>query len=263
MSELPREPEAFTETIARFFKQQLPYTSLTTTGPLQITVDGYTLDLSNLHRATLQTDTPHTQLTQRFLDAFINAQQLEQAKLPFDVVAPTILPRIQPLSLLKQNTHPHIVHQPYINNTIIIFMIDLGGAATPVTVEHQIRWGIDNDELETLARDNLAEHKPGLELNLYQGQQGAAALFTIGDGYDAARILLDNLFPQLAPEMGGNFHVAIPSRDTFIAFPTAPHTFVDNLLPRIQADYARLPYPITDELFLITLDGVAGCPQAA
>ncbi|MHC4995384.1 MAG: DUF1444 family protein [Planctomycetota bacterium] len=263
MSDLPREPEAFTEHVARHFKRQMPYSAVEPTGPLQITIDDYAVGLENLHRATMQTDEPHKQLVDRFIEAFVNAQQLEQAKLPFDVIAPTILPRIQPESILDEDTPPHIVHQPYINGTVIVFMIDLGGASTPVTAEHQVRWGINTDELDLLARDNLADHKPNLELNLYQGEQGAAALFTIGDGYDASRLLLDNLFPKLAPEMGGNFHVAIPSRDTFIAFPTEPRPFVHKLKGRIQSDFKRLPYPITADLFLVTLDGVAGCPTEA
>ena len=78
------------------------------------------------------------------------------------------------------------------------------------------------------------------------------------DGYDAARILLSRLYDRLAPELKGDFYVATPARDTFLALTYDPPEFVDRLKARIEADYKRLPYPITNSLFVVTRDGVAG-----
>jgi uncharacterized protein YtpQ (UPF0354 family) len=119
------------------------------------------------------------------------------------------------------------------------------------------------EELDELARRNLAAQDPALELKVFRGDEGVAALFNTGDGYDASRLLLNHLYPQLAPELGGNFLVAIPTRDVFVAFPTEPDQFVGRLKQRIAADYRKLPYPITDDLFLVTLDGVASWEAAA
>jgi hypothetical protein len=58
--------------------------------------------------------------------------------------------------------------------------------------------------------------------------------------------------------MKGDFYVATPARDTFIAISTGPGPFVGRLKQRVEDDFRRLPYPITRELFYVTRDGVAG-----
>ena len=65
------------------------------------------------------------------------------------------------------------------------------------------------------------------------------------------------------PELGGDFLVAIPTRDVFIAFPITTGAFIERLRQRIVRDFHNLPYPITENLFLVTLDGVAPWQDAA
>ena len=64
------------------------------------------------------------------------------------------------------------------------------------------------------------------------------------------------------PRLGGDFYVATPSRDMLLAMTTAPEPFIDKLKGRIDIDFARLPYPITNRLFYVTRDGVAGTKAA-
>ena len=91
---------------------------------------------------------------------------------------------------------------------------------------------------------------------------GRAAIFNMQDGYDAARLLLDSLWVKLAPEFKGNFYVAAPARDMFMAISCGPDSFVEKLQDRIELDYKRMPYPISSDLFLVTQDGVAGTRAA-
>ncbi len=91
---------------------------------------------------------------------------------------------------------------------------------------------------------------------------GRAAIVSRQDGYDAARLLLDRLHDRLAPELHGDFYVAAPARDMFLAMTCDPDDFVDRLRDRIGREYRRLPYPITSELFVVTRDGVAGTKAA-
>ena len=48
----------------------------------------------------------------------------------------------------------------------------------------------------------------------------------------------------------------------FLALSCDPEDFVHRLLDRVQREYRRLPYPITDALFVVTQDGVAGTVAA-
>ena len=69
--------------------------------------------------------------------------------------------------------------------------------------------------------------------------------------------------PDHWPELAGDFYVATPARDMFLAISADPHDFVERIAKRVHLDYRRMPYPITDDLFVVTRDGVAGTKEAA
>ena len=120
-----------------------------------------------------------------------------------------------------------------------------------------------SDDLDAISRENLARYAPDLEVRMIDSHDGGrAAIVSQQDGYDAARLLLSTLHGRLARELRGDFFVATPARDTFIAMSAGPNAFIDRLRQRIDEDYRRLPYPITSDLFLVTRDGVAGTAAA-
>ena len=49
----------------------------------------------------------------------------------------------------------------------------------------------------------------------------------------------------------------------FLALTVDPVEFVERLHKRIQLDFKRLPYPITNQFFVVTRDGVAGTKREA
>ena len=117
--------------------------------------------------------------------------------------------------------------------------------------------------MDNIARENLDRYQPELKLQFVEARNGGrAAIFNVQDGYDAARLLLDSLWKRLAPEFKGNFYVAAPARDLFLAISCSPDQFVEKLQARILDDYKRMPYPISQDLFLVTQDGVAGTMAA-
>jgi uncharacterized protein YtpQ (UPF0354 family) len=133
-----------------------------------------------------------------------------------------------------------------------------------ITIEQVVRWGLQSEDLERIARENLARYTPNLSVQLIDSTEGGrAAIVSAQDGYDAARLLLDTLHQRLAPELHGDFYVATPARDMFLAMSCDPEEFVQRLHKRVQQDYRRLPYPITNHLFVVTRDGVAGTAKAA
>ena len=127
------------------------------------------------------------------------------------------------------------------------------------TTEQMIRWGVTADDLDDLSRKNLDEYAPELSVQVVESKEGGkAAILSEQDGYDAARLLLTSLHIRLAPQLGGDFFVATPARDMFIAMTSGPQPFLKRLRDRVQQDYRRLPYPISPGLFFVTRDGVAG-----
>jgi uncharacterized protein YtpQ (UPF0354 family) len=153
---------------------------------------------------------------------------------------------------------------PFVNDTVVVFVIDMPHMTVSITVEQLMRWGLTSDDLDVIARQNLAQYSPQLEVQFVESTEGGrAAIVAVQDGYDAARLLLESLHERLAPELHGDFYVATPARDMFLALTVDPPEFVDRLLKRVQLDYRRLPYPISSEFFVVTRDGVAGTKKAA
>jgi hypothetical protein len=268
MDTLPRDPASFTDHLAARFGHRLHRAEVQVAGPLNLLVDGEPVSLTNLYRAVAhasavgQANGP--ELVEQFIQSYAGMRQLRQTPLPFDVVKGKILPRLSPLEAIAGSTSNNpLACLPYVNDTVILYAVDIGGASVTLTLEQLIRWGIDVEEIDKLSRENLASHEPKLELRTFQQDDAHAAIFNTGDGYDASRLLLQELHPQLAPDLGRSFYVAIPSRDVFIAFPPEPGDWVSRLRERVAVDYLKLPYPITADLFLVTLDGVAGSKDAA
>ena len=169
------------------------------------------------------------------------------------------MPRIQPVSIFDNLDREQVAHVPFVNDTVIVFVIDMPHMTVSITVEQLVRWGLAADDLDVIARENLAQYSPQLEIQFVESTEGGrAAIVAAQDGYDAARLLLNTLHERLAPELHGDFYVATPARDMFLALTCDPPEFVDRLAKRVQLDYKRLPYPITNQLFVVTRDGVAG-----
>jgi uncharacterized protein YtpQ (UPF0354 family) len=173
------------------------------------------------------------------------------------------MPRIQPISIFENLDREQVAHMPYVNGTVIVYVIDMPRMTVSITVEQLLKWKVSVDEVDQYARENLSRYSPDLKIQLVDSEDGGrAAIFSAHDGYDAARLLLDTLHRRLAPELNGDFFVAAPARDMFVAMSYNPEKFVDRLRTKVDRDYRRLPYPITTDLFVVTQDGVAGTMAA-
>ncbi|MEO1129031.1 MAG: DUF1444 family protein [Planctomycetota bacterium] len=259
MSQLPREPEAFAEQVLFLLKRMKPDLDAELAGPRELIVDGRRLDLENLMRLVRTDETRGVEIVEQYLDHLFADETFAIGAMPWDIAKHKIMPRIQPRSIFSHLSEEQVAHIPWVNDTVIVFVIDMLNMTVSVTTEQLVRWGATTEDLEPLARDNLQSYTPELDFRSLESEEGGrAVLLTLQDGYDASRLLLKNLFPVLAPQLGGDFLVATPSRDMFLAMTREPNPFVKRVCERVHADFTRLPYPITDRLFYVTRDGVAG-----
>ena len=263
MSELPKEPEAFSEQIGRLLRDRLRNAGIEITGPLELEVDQRPVDLENLYRLVRQKPDDADEAIDRLVDEIHHAQNIDNIELPIEAIAANVLPRICPFGFFRGRRADQMAHQLFINDTVIIYTIDINGTACPIRTEQMIHWGLTVEKLDRMARSNLATHNPELELTVFHTDDGSVAALDTGDGYDASRLLLSRLHEQVSPELGGNFLVAIPTRDVFVAFPKESTHFIHRIQTRVRHDYRRLPYPITDDLFLVSADGISSWRPAA
>jgi uncharacterized protein YtpQ (UPF0354 family) len=259
MSHLPDEPDAFAEYVADLLKRIQPQASVELIGPSQLSVNGRRLDLQNLLRMVNQDPERGTEIAEHYLEQMFAGDVVHMNEVPFEIARTRIMPRIQPVSIFEHLNRELVAHVPFVNDTVVVFVTDLPHMTVSITTEQVIKWGLTAEELEPIARANLDRYAPRLELRLVESKEGGrAAILSEQDGYDAARLLMSDLFKRLAPQLGGDFLVATPARDMFIAMSPGPGDFINRIRERVNADYQRLPYPITADLFYVTRDGVAG-----
>lgn len=259
MSGIPHEPEAFAEHVAELLKRLQPEYQVELTGARELIVNGRRLDLENLYRMVNHEPDRGPEIVEHYLDQLFAGDAAQLNHMSLDFARPRIMPRIQPETIFQHLSREMVAHVPFVNGTVVVFVIDLPQMTVSITTEQLIRWRLTSDEVDEIARTNLDRYAPTMELQIVESKEGGkAAIFSEQDGYDAARLLLTNLHRRLAPRLGGDFYVALPARDMFLALTPDPSPFVERLHNRVEHDYRRLPYPISSDFFLVTRDGVAG-----
>jgi uncharacterized protein YtpQ (UPF0354 family) len=259
MSTMPREPGAFAELVASMLRERQPSFAVDLVGPRELLVNGRRLDLENLLRMVNHEPGRGQEIVAHYLDQLFASDAIQYMSVPFDLARHRIMPRIQPESIFEHLSREQVAHVPYVNGTVIVFVTDLPNMTVSITTEQLIRWKVTPEEVEEIARKNLDEYTPDLEVQLVESKEGGkAAILAQHDGYDAARLLLGALFDRLGAQLGGDFYVATPARDMFVALSPSPGQFVKRLRQRVEHDFRRLPYPITSDFFYVTRDGVAG-----
>lgn len=264
MSHMPKEPEAFGEQVARILQRHFPERSVELAGPMDLVLNGKHLGLENLYRMVQYEPARGVEIVENYLERLVEGDMIGSTPLPLSVAKSRIMPRIQPISIFEHLDREQVAYVPFVNNTVVVFVIDMPHMTVSITVEQLVRWGLTCDDLDQIARENLASYNPRLEIQFVESSEGGrAAIVAAQDGYDAARLLLNTLHTRLAPELHGDFYVATPARDMFLALTCDPPEFVNRLKKRIMLDFKRMPYPISDELFVVTRDGVAGTMREA
>ncbi|MBT7351923.1 MAG: DUF1444 family protein [Phycisphaerales bacterium] len=264
MSKMPREPEAFSEVVLHLLEKRFPGHDVELAGGMDLIIDGRHLALANLFRMVNCDPDNGFEIVNEFLHRITEGDAVAAAPLPLSLARARIMPRIQPDSLFEHLDREQVAHTPWVNGTSIVYVIDLPRMTVSITLEQIIRWGLSIDEVEVLARENLSKYTQSVEVRLVESEEGGrVAILSVQDGYDAARLLMESLHGRLAPKLHGDFYVAAPARDIFLAISQGPDGFLQRVQSRVDRDYQRLPYPITKDLFVVTQDGIAGTATAA
>lgn len=264
MAFVPMEPEGFAEHVASVLRRMQPEFEIELIGSSELIINGRRLDLQNLRRMVDHDPSRGDEIVDHYLDQLFASDGIQLSNVSFEFARQRIMPRIQPSSIFEHLSRDLVAHVPFVNDTVIVFVLDLPQMTVSITTEQMVRWRLDADDLDEIARQNLDEYAPELDVQLVESKEGGrAAIVSEQDGYDAARLLLSGLYERLAPQLGGDFLVATPARDMFIALSRSPGQFIDRLHDRVEQDYRRLPYPITSDFFYVTRDGVADSHAAA
>lgn len=259
MGSIPMEPKHFVDHVVRLIERMKPGFRVERVTDSELHVNGRRLDLENLHRMVIHEPDRGEDIVEHFLDQLFMGDHDSLAIMDFDQARARIMPRIQPESIFTHLSREMVCHVPFVNDTVIVFVLDMPHMTVSITTDQVLRWGVATEDIDDIARENLDLYAPDLDMRVIESAEGGrAAIVSEQDGYDAARLLMSDLHERLAPHLGQDFYIATPARDMFIAMSCEPAGFVHRLKERVCEDHQRLPYPITTDLFLVTMDGIAG-----
>ncbi len=142
------------------------------------------------------------------LVADVTEQGLEQpADHDFGMVAPAILPQVRARSWLEAQGRfgdGGLVHRMLSDDLAVVYVVDRDASMVFVCQAHLRQWRKSETDIHNLAVANL--HRVGGKELQGAGTAEEPLIVNLGDGYDAARVLL--------LEQAEGLLVAIPDRDT-------------------------------------------------
>ena len=176
MAQMPREPDAFAEQVAEMLRQIQPDSQIELTGPRELIINGRRLDLENLVRLVKHDPSRGREIVEHYLEQLFCGEANTVGSMSFDLLRTKVMPRIQPESIFNHLNREQVAHVPFVNGTVIVFVIDMPQMTVSITTEQMLRWQTNPEELDALARENIANISTELELQVVTSREGGRAI---------------------------------------------------------------------------------------
>ncbi|MEO6435706.1 MAG: DUF1444 family protein, partial [Tepidisphaeraceae bacterium] len=225
-------------------------------------VNGAVAPLENLYRGSLLNPQELKHHVQRWAVELLRAAEgSPDAAAGFDDVKERVLPMV--VRNAAEEDSPAggaggVMSQPLVEGLMIAYAIDNDRTIAYLSRARFEQWGISLEDLHDTAIENLIARSESIAAHAAQDENGKVnlILFQTMDGYDASRLLLPTLHERLREHLGSPFAAGIPNRDILLCFRDNAET-VARLKQQIADDYKRMPHQVTDQLLLVTPDGIA------
>jgi hypothetical protein len=256
MSELSREQ--FVEELLEHVKVKFPLVKIAEgEQPFSLRVNGQLAGLENIYRMVILRPQERLHHIDRWIVELLRAAEGTPDRTgKFDDIKDRILPMVLPGSAAE--SYKGTVTSSLVDGLLIAYAIDQDRTISYIPRERFEHWNISQDDLHELAINNLVTRSETLAAHAAEDDDGEVnlILFQTMDGYDASRVLLPTLHERLRPYLGSPFGAAIPNRDILLCFRNDTET-VARLKSQVVEDYRQMPHQVTDQLLLITPDGIA------
>ena len=256
MSEASREQ--FASKVIEIVRARFPLVKIARSEQnFSLRVNGHVASLENLYRmACLRPDDIAHSVERWAVELLRAGEGTPDHGAAFDQVQERILPMV-----LSQASHDPetsmMITQPLVPGLQIAYALD--NDRTISYIPHPLfkRWKLQIDDLHEKAMNNLVSRSEAINAQAATDEEGIyLILFQTLDGFDASRILLPTLHDRLREHLGSPFAASIPHRDILLCFRNKD-AIVDGLREQIKAEYRKMPHQVTDQILLITPDGIA------
>ncbi|HSI34152.1 MAG: DUF1444 family protein [Phycisphaerae bacterium] len=219
---------------------------------------GHLASLENLFRMAVLDPDDITHHVERWAVELIRASEgYPDEQGSFDILRERIMPMILPAQFCDE-AYESVVSQPLIEGLRVAYAIDSDRTISYIARSHFDEWNLTVEDIHETAIQNLVKRSEEMAANVAQDEDGRISLVVLSqrDGYDASRLLLPTLHARLSEHLDSPFIAAIPHRDILLCFRHDTET-VHRLAPQVAEDYRRMPHQVTEQLMIVTPDGVA------
>jgi hypothetical protein len=258
--------EQFATRVIEIIRERFPLVKIAFPGDasFSLSVNGAVAPLENLYRVTILHPDDIQHHVERWAVELLRASEgTPDAGADFDDVKDRILPMLMRSSAPEDegSNAGGMVSQPLVEGLSIAYAIDHDRTIAYISKQRFENWGITLEQLHQAAIENLTSRSEAISAHAAQDENGKVnlILFQTMDGYDASRVLLPSLHDRLREHLGSPFAAGIPNRDILLCFRDDDET-VSRLKQQIAEDYQRMPHQVTDQLLLVTPDGIAPRP---
>lgn len=249
--------EKFLDRLRQIVAKRFPLVKL---GPgdesFTLKVNGNVVSLENIYRmAVLKPEDVQHSVERWVVELLRAAEGTPDREMNFEELKERILPMVLPEN---SSAHDGVISEPLVEGLRIGYAIDNDRTIAYIPKSHFADWDISEDDLHEVAIDNLVKRSEQMNAHAAQDDDGNISLiiFQTMDGYDASRLLLPTLHERLREHLGSPFCAGIPNRDILLCFRNDPQT-VARLTAQIADDYQKMPHQVTDQILLVTADGIA------
>jgi hypothetical protein len=262
MAEMSREQ--FVEQVVELIRKRFPLVKIgRAPEPFSLRLNGKIVGLENLYRSVMQKPDALVHTTERWAVELLRAGEgSPDRNASYEDVSDRVMPVLLTTEAFEA-AKGAMVGQPLVEGIYVTYVIDGDRTITHIPSSQFKKWGVELDSLHEKSLANLVAKSETLAADAAQDEDGKVnlILFTLGDGYDASRLLLPTLHERLKSHLGSPFLAAIPNRDILICIRN-DSSIMGSVKDQIAQDYRTMPRQITEKLFLVTPDGLAPYAEA-
>lgn len=194
-----------------------------------------------------------------FVDTAVAANKSDWAGAGFAAVRSGLMPRIVHTKYIEhaKQTGASLVDKPWSLHTRMACVFDSEAHVNFVTNRHVSAWAVGVEDVWQAALANLDARSRRVTPEFLAAAPGGSrfAVLETSDGYAAARIVAPHFMARIRDGLGPKVYVGVPTRDLLLAWPDGL-TERRKLAAFIADLVTRAPYPLTNELFVSTAEGV-------
>lgn len=221
--------------IAAFVREAHPEATLTSPAPNAVQAaangrDPATFYLDNLW-ADLRGQDPAARVDafQRYLRGFLTMlENPAKEEVRKDRIVPTIKDS-EYFAIMKDTSA--LLREHLVGDLWILYAIDYPDTIKTLSASQRDKLGIQQEELRTLAIENLGNVMPEIQ----QHGDGPSYLLTAGGDYVASILLLDGVWNQLENAVDGDIVAVVPSRDVLLFTGSRSKEGIEQIRARARA----------------------------